>query len=365
MRTVLFAGGGTGGHLFPALAIGRAIRTLDPQIRQLYAGSNRGVEATVLPSRGVPHRLFPFEPLHRRKWWRNARWPGLALRLIGEIDAWLDEVTPQLVIGTGGYVSAPVIWRASRRGIATAILELDARPGLATRLVAARVNEIWLATDAARSDLPARLRGKAILTGAPILSPDIERRSAARARFGSVPGCPTLIVTGGSQGSLALNRAVAEWLTSGGGDRLQLIWATGHRTHAEFNHFHSPPFRHVVDFLDPMADAWAVADLALTRAGRMTIAELMAWGIPAILVPLPSAAGDHQTRNALAAGQAGCAIHLPERELSGRRLAAEVAAIFGEPSRHQAMRAAALRAALPDAAVSLAHRALALLPSSP
>ncbi|HET9065208.1 MAG TPA: UDP-N-acetylglucosamine--N-acetylmuramyl-(pentapeptide) pyrophosphoryl-undecaprenol N-acetylglucosamine transferase [Gemmatimonadales bacterium] len=361
MRTIVFAGGGTGGHLFPALAIGRAIRAIDPGVRQVHAGAVRGVEATILPARGVPHRLFPFQPLHRRQWWRNLAWPGLARTLVREIDGWLDDIVPDLVIGTGGYVSAPVVWRAARRRIPTAILELDVRPGLATRLVASWVTEIWLATEASRAGLPAKARARAHLTGAPILPPDPERRSEARARFGFDPDRPVLIVTGGSQGSLALNRAVAAWLDGGGGDGLQVIWATGPRTHAEFAARHQPPFRHVLDFIDPMADAWAVADLALTRAGRMTLAEVTAWGIPAILVPLPSAAADHQTPNARAAQAAGYAVHLPQRELTPARLETEISAILGDPVRREAMRVAARRAALPDAAIVLARRALALI----
>ncbi|MEO8480516.1 MAG: UDP-N-acetylglucosamine--N-acetylmuramyl-(pentapeptide) pyrophosphoryl-undecaprenol N-acetylglucosamine transferase, partial [Gemmatimonadota bacterium] len=327
----------------------------------LHAGAARGVEATILPARGVPHRLFPFQPLHRQQWWRNVSWPLLATRLVREIDQWLDEIAPDLVVGTGGYVSAPVVWRAARRSIPTAILELDVHPGLATRLVASRVDEIWLATEASRAGLPAKARGRAHLTGAPILPPDPERRGEARVRFGFDSDRPVLIVTGGSQGSLALNRVVADWLVEGGGDGLQVIWATGTRTHAEFAALHQPPFRHVLDFIDPMADAWAVADIALTRAGRMTLAELTAWGIPAILVPLPSAAADHQTPNAQAAQVAGYAVHLPQRELTPTRLQTEIAMILGDPGHVAAMRAAARRSALPHAADTLARRALALI----
>lgn len=362
MRTIVFAGGGTGGHLFPALAIGRAIRAIDPGVRQVHAGAVRGVEATILPARGVAHRLFPFQPLHRHQWWRNVSWPLLATRLVREIDRWLDEIEPDLVVGTGGYVSAPVVWRASRRKIPTAILELDVHPGLATRLVASRVNEIWLATDASRAGLPPQALARAHLTGAPILPPEPERRSEARARFGFEPDRPVLVVTGGSQGSLALNRVVADWLAHGGGDGLQVIWATGTRTHAEFAALHQPPFRHVLDFIDPMADAWSVADIALTRAGRMTLAELTAWGIPAILVPLPSAAADHQTPNARAAQAAGYAVHLPQRELTPTRLQTEIEMILGDSAHRDAMRAAARHAALPQAATTLARRALALFP---
>ena len=117
MTTILMAGGGTGGHLFPAIAIANAVKAAHPDWQVAFAGATRGIEANVLPARGLPHRLFPFEPLHRARWWRNARWPFLGVKLIREIDRWLQELQPDAVIGTGGYVSAPVVWRAAARGI--------------------------------------------------------------------------------------------------------------------------------------------------------------------------------------------------------------------------------------------------------
>ena len=361
MTTILFAGGGTGGHLFPALAIGAAVQSLEPTIRLLHAGAERGIEATVLPARGVPHRLFPFQPLHRQAWWRNVRWPGLAVRLVRDVDAWLAEVEPALVVGTGGYVSAPVVWRAARRGIPTAVVELDVRPGLATRLVAGRVDAIWLGAPEAREAFPEAARQRAAVTGAPIAPPDRARVGGARTRFGFQPGRPVMVVTGGSQGSLALNRVVAEWIGQGGAQGVQVIWATGRRTHAEFAALHRPPQVHVIDFIDPLADAWAIADVALTRAGMMTLAELAAWGVPAILVPLPSAAADHQTPNARAMADAGAAVFVPQRELTAERLAGEVRALLADTDRREAMRVALAARARPEAARDLAGRAIAML----
>ncbi len=360
MTTIAFAGGGTGGHLFPALAIARAVTAERPDWQVAFAGSTRGVEATVLPEREVPHRLFPFEPIHRTRWWRNARWPFLAARLVREVDAWLDEVQPSAVIGTGGYVSGPVLWRAARRGLPTAIAELDVRPGIATRLLAPRVDEIWLAVAEARAGLPRRAQGRAVVTGAPIAPPERDRRPAAIAALGLDPSQPVIVVTGGSQGSLALNRAVAEWLAHGGGSARQVVWATGRATHAQFAALHAPPAVQVIPFIDPMADAWAVCDLAVARAGMMTLSELAAWGIPAILVPLPTAAADHQTHNALAAEASGAARCLRQADLSGARLGVEVDAVLADPATRDAMAAAALRRGRPDAAAEIAGRVVAM-----
>src|ERR1019366_7026432 len=125
MTTVLLAGGGTGGHLMPALALAEATRTLRPDWRFVFAGAERGIEATVLAERGVPYHLLPLQPLYRRQWWKNLGWPLLLPSLLRRIDAMLQQERPAAVIGTGGYVSGPVVWRAARRRIPTGILELD------------------------------------------------------------------------------------------------------------------------------------------------------------------------------------------------------------------------------------------------
>ncbi len=363
MTTIAFAGGGTGGHLFPALAIARAVGEVQPEWQCVFAGASRGVEATVLPARGVRHQLFPFEPIHRQRWWRNVRWPFLATRIIREVDRWLEAEQPAAVIGTGGYVSGPVVWRAARRGIPTAILELDVRPGLASRLLASRVDQVWLGAAEAIPALPVKGRARAIVTGAPIVPPDPGRSEAARRRFGFTADRPVLVVTGGSQGSLALNRAVAGWLAMGD-PGCQVVWATGRATHGQFASLARPGVA-VEAFLDPMADAWAIADLAVARAGMMTLAELAAWGIPAILVPLPSAAADHQTHNARAAAEAGAAVCLPQAELDPARLGQSIAAILGDPPRRQEMAAAALRRGRPDASREIADRVVRLVGASP
>lgn len=361
MTTILMAGGGTGGHLFPAIAIANAVQVAHPDWEVAFAGATRGVEAAVLPDRKLPHRLFPFEPLHRRQWWRNARWPFLGVHLIREIDRWLRELHPDAVIGTGGYVSAPVVWRAAARGIPTAILELDVRPGIATRLVARRAREIWLGAPEALPFLPPAVRDKVRITGAPITPPDPERRGRAHASFGITAEQPAIVITGGSQGSLALNRAVAEWLNNGGARHRHVIWATGRNLFDGFARYHDPPQIHVTPFLDPIADAWAVAELAIARAGMMTLAELAAWGIPAILVPLPTAAADHQAHNARAVADAGAGVLLPQREMTAERLEAEVAALLGDRARLATMRERALERGRPGAAEEIAMRVAGLV----
>ena len=354
--TVIIAGGGTGGHLMPALAIADAVRRRHPDWRVVLAGAQRGVEAGVLPSRGFPFELLPAEPLYRRQWWKNLRWPGLLFRLFRAVDDFLDRERPALVIGTGGYASAPVVWRAARRRLPTAIHEQNAYPGLATRLLAGRVREIWLGVPEARALIRPGRKTTVLDTGNAITPPDPARRARALERFGLDPARPVLLVTGGSQGALAINQAVAAWLGSGSAPAVQVLWATGKGTWSRFEHLHNPPGVQLFDFLDPMADAYAVATLAVTRGGMMTISELAAWGIPAIVIPLPTAAADHQTPNAKVLSDAGAAIHLPQAELTPERLGRDIAALLGAPSRLAEMRGAALSRGRPDAADRIVDR---------
>lgn len=356
MTKILFAGGGTGGHLMPALAVASAVEARHPDWEFFFAGARRGVEAHVLPQRLVRHELFPFEPIHRQRPWRNLKWPFLVAGVIRDVDAMLDREAPDVVIGTGGYVSGPVVYRASKRGIPTAILELDVKPGIATRWLAARVLEIWLAAPESEAGLPVNAHAKTRVIGAPIAPPDRDRRAAARMRFGFTDDRPVLVITGGSQGSLAINRLVAEWLASGGGAHAHVVWAAGKATAHQFASFHAPPHVHVVPFLDPMADAWAVADLCVSRAGMMTIAELCAWGIPSVLIPLPTAAADHQTHNARALEAAGGAVCLLQPGLTAAVLGAAVDDLLHDAARRGALAARALERGRPGAADEIAAR---------
>lgn len=354
MTTILLAGGGTGGHLMPAIAVARAIEALHPGWRCAFVGALRGVEAQLLPARGLPHHLLPLEPIYRREWWRNFRWPFLWRDLMRRVDRVFEAERPVAVVGTGGYVSGPVLWRAAKRGIPTGILELDVRPGIATQLLASRVNEVWVGAPEALPALPSRAR--ATVTGAPIAPPDRALREEAARKYEIDGSRPVLVVTGGSQGSLAINRLVASWLRRGAGQDAQVIWATGRLTHAEFESFHAPPSVHVIPFIDPMAEAWAVADLVVARAGMMTLSELCAWGLPSVLIPLPSAAADHQTLNARAMERAGAARLLPQEGLDGATFARTLTELLHEPARREAMATAARARGRPGAAAAIAER---------
>ena len=360
-RTILIAGGGTGGHLMPALAIAAAVEALGNGLEPVLVGAMRGVEATILPTREFRYHLLPSEPIYRRAWWKNVRWPLLAGRLLRGVDELLKAERPGAVLGTGGYASAPVVWRAVHAGLPTAIQEQNAYPGLATRWLSRRVRHVYLGLPESRKLLRFGSRTQVFDTGNPIVPPTPERRADAVRLFGLPGGSPVVLVTGGSQGALAINRAVAGWLDGGGPGGATLIWVTGRGTYDEFARYHSPPQVHVVDFLDPMADGYAVADLVVSRAGMITVAELCAWGLPSILIPLPTAAADHQTHNARVLAEAGASALLPQSELTPDRLSREVGRLLSEDGTRMTMANLARARGKPTAAAEIVSNLLTLL----
>jgi UDP-N-acetylglucosamine--N-acetylmuramyl-(pentapeptide) pyrophosphoryl-undecaprenol N-acetylglucosamine transferase len=358
---ILIAGGGTGGHLMPALAIADAIREHAPAVEPVLIGAVRGVEAQILPTRDFRFHLLPSEPIYRRTWWRNVRWPFVAGRLLRAVSRVFETERPAAVLGTGGYASGPVVWWGTRRHIPTAIQEQNAYPGLATRWLSRRVRHVYLGLPEARRLLRFGPDTQVFDTGNPIAPPSPERKSAALARIGLDASRPVLLVTGGSQGALAINRAVAAWLDAGGLGQAQLIWVTGRGTYDEFSRYHRPPARQVIDFLDPMADAYSVADLVVSRAGMITVAELCAWGLPNVLIPLPTAAADHQRHNAEVLAAAGASLVLPQSELTAERLGAAIAGLLNDPAQRKQMAGRALARGRPYSALDIVSKLLTLV----
>jgi UDP-N-acetylglucosamine--N-acetylmuramyl-(pentapeptide) pyrophosphoryl-undecaprenol N-acetylglucosamine transferase len=272
----------------------------------------------------------------------------------------LDQERPLVVLGTGGYASGPCVWFAARRGIPTAIQEQNAFPGIATRRLSSRVRQIYLGLPEARERLKLGPQTDVFDTGNPIVPPDPARRDAAARRLGVQPGKPVLLITGGSQGSLAINETVAAWIESGGASEFTVLWATGRGTYDRFSSLHAPPAVKVFDFLYPMADAYALADLVVARAGMMTGAELCAWGLPSVLIPLPTAAADHQTRNAEALASAGAARMLEQRDLTVASFSQTVGGLLHDPARRQLMAQAALARGRPHALDTILSHLLTL-----
>jgi UDP-N-acetylglucosamine--N-acetylmuramyl-(pentapeptide) pyrophosphoryl-undecaprenol N-acetylglucosamine transferase len=367
--TVLFAGGGTGGHLYPALAIARTLVRLAPSVRPFLVGARRGIEQQVLPQQSFAYELLDLHPVYRPAVWRNWRTLRGVVGSWSQLGAIAARERPRLVVGTGGYASGLPLAHAVVHSIPIVQQIADSHPGITARLFARYCRECYLGYPEATRFLAARKGGggggggELIDTGNPI-EPPIEprpNRRVTRGQWGlTVDATVVLLVFGGSQGSRALNQAVDGWVARGLPDGVALIWATGQANYEQHAQRESSNVR-VRPYLSPIADAYAAADMALTRAGAMTTAELCAWGIPMVLVPLPSAAANHQTANARALEAAGAAIHLPQAELTSDRIGSMIEALANDPARRDRISAAALARGRPGAAETIARRILSLI----
>lgn len=368
----VFSGGGTGGHLYPALALCQALRELRPDVRPFFVGAGRGLEARLLPERKVDHILLPVAGLEGRSLWaRGAALLALVRSLFVAGEAF-HRLRPRVVVVTGGYAGGPAGILAVVMGIPLALQEQNARPGLTTRVLSRWARQIHLAFPEALEALPAKARARARVSGNPIREPDGGTPPQARRRFGLDPGGPVLLVVGGSQGAQVLNEVLLEavkgvmegWLRRPAG--LQVLWSTGPRhvekVGAELAKTGSPEWVRILGFLEDMPTALRAATLAVSRAGAMTTSEFLAWGVPSILVPLPSSAGGHQARNAESLARAGAALCIPQDELTPRKLWDVVVELLEHPAALEVMRARALERSRPRAGREIASSLASFLP---
>lgn len=358
-RRVVIAGGGTGGHLYPGVAVARELLRRLPDAVVTFVGTAAGIESRVVPREGFPFVTIRSAGLKRKSGAALAR--GLALLPFSGLDAWrvVSRVRPDLAIGVGGFASGPVVLVAALRGVATMVLEQNAMPGLTNRLLARVVRAAAVTYDAA---LP-HFRGRGFVSGNPVRPEFLA--GADRQDTEASDDLRRVLIVGGSQGAHAINLAMvaAAPRLAAGGERLAITHQTGDRDLA----FVREGYRRaglevqVEPFLFAMDREMTRADVVVCRAGATTLAELAVIGRPAILVPLPTATDDHQRLNAEVLARAGAAECLEERDLTGDELAGRLLALLGDPARRAAMAAASRRLARPDAAAIIVDRALTLM----
>ena len=360
---VLFAGGGTGGHLFPGIAVAREILAREPDAEVAFVGTARGIETRAVPREGFHLDLIRSAGLKGKSIAARAR--GAALLPVSAWDAWrvLSARRPHVVIGVGGYSSGPVLALAAARGIPTMVLEQNAVPGLTNRLLSRVVRAAAVTYDATLPYFGAR----GFVAGNPV-RPEFVARSADSAPAGARRGDPgaeaRVLIFGGSQGAHAINVAMvaAAAELASRGRRVSFTHQAGERD-LEFvrdGYRRAGITARVEPFIFEMEREMTDADVIVCRAGATTLAELTAVGRPSILVPLPTATDDHQRKNAQVLAEAGAAEVIDERELTGVNLAARLLALVEDTKRRADMAARARRFAKPEAAKLIAERALAL-----
>jgi UDP-N-acetylglucosamine--N-acetylmuramyl-(pentapeptide) pyrophosphoryl-undecaprenol N-acetylglucosamine transferase len=349
---LLVAGGGTGGHLYPALAIVEAAAARGILEDVLFVGTQAGIEAQKVPARGYRLEYIWISGLRRSLKPENLLFPVKLVVSLCQAARIIRQFKPTDVLGTGGYVSGPVLYLASRRGIPTLIQEQNSYPGITTRLLATRVDRVHLSFEASRKFF--KRQDNLILTGNPVASGfSLPNRQAAYQKFHLDSKMQTIVVTGGSQGAHALNQAVfklLDWLMAY--PQFQLVWSTG-QVNFELIQTQCQRFPNriwVRPFIEDMPAAYAIGDLAIGRAGALTLTELAISGVPAILIPYPYATGQHQLYNAQVLAAAGAALVIEEANLTPENLFADIFSLLNNPNRLANMRSQMLAWANPNAA---------------
>ncbi len=351
----MIAAGGTAGHVVPALAVADALRARGAQVT--FIGGTRA-EAQLVPAAGYPLHTIAVAGLDRANPLRAARALALAVKAFVRARALLAQLCPDAVMGGGGYVSGPVGLAAVTRRVPLVLTEADSHLGLANRALAPFARRVCLAfaiDGGGGRPIDGRGGRRYRVTGRPI-PPPYEDRAAAREWLGIERGETCVLVFGGSLGARSINFAAIEAYV---GAAFHVLHVCGRRDHPELAELTRPPGYDLREYLDltDFAQALAAADLVVARAGG-SLFEVAAHGKPAILIPYPHAAADHQAANARWMERGGAAVVVPDGELSAARLARETAALLADPQRMRAMAAAARRLARPDAAEVVAEELL-------
>ncbi len=368
IHRVLLTGGGTGGHVYPALAVAEELRNNLDVKSILYVGALGHIEERLAKERNLFFAGLKVSGLPRKFSPRLLTWPFEFYLSVAQASVVLKEFKPTVVLGTGGYASAPPLVAALTTGVPFAVHEPDAHPGLVNRMIGRRAQLISLGMAGAKEQI-TNTDAEIVVNGNPISAKfaKLPGRIEASRKFDLSPSIPTLLVTGGSQGAQALNKAVWAALPEllNGDKPIQVLHQVGENNWEAMQNELDPALKsHKLykarPYLNEITDAYAACDLTVCRAGAMTIAELFVTGTPAIFVPLPSAAQDHQTFNAKFVETAGGARLLAQKDLTGASLSKLVKELIGDTSTLESMKSTLKSMAKPNAARDLATQVLAL-----
>ena len=364
---IIVSGGGTGGHIYPALTLIRTIQKKMKDVEVLYVGTKRGLEADIIPKEGLPFATVDIRGFERRLSLRNLKTLCKAFYGVHQAHRIVQNFKPDIVIGTGGYVCGPVLLAASLQHIPTLIQEQNVIPGITNKILSRFVSKIAVGCEGAMGHFPA---DKAVFTGNPI-RPEVLSASRAEgfSRFGLDPGKKTVLISGGSRGARSINTAFVDvHRRFAGSQDVQFLHVTGK---GEYESVLEKVKEAGIDltrteniliepYLYDMPQAMAIADLVVFRAGATGLAEITAKGIPAILVPYPYAAENHQEYNARAMEKAGAAVMVKNKDISGTRLIAILDELLGDEKKLVSMANCSREIGKPKAAEDIAEIILSL-----
>lgn len=352
----LFAGGGTGGHLFPAVAVAEKIRMMQPNADILFVGTKLKIEASVVPKLGFKFKTIWIKGIARKFAFENLLFPiKLMISMVQSLIINL-KFRPNVAIGTGGYVAGPAIWASSIVGSRILLIEQNSYPGVTTRLLQKYADEIHLSYENSKKYF--KDDSKLFVTGNPVRENFLRKnKQDALKEFGLKSGTKTLLVLGGSLGAASINRVVASSIQQLSKMNIQIIWQTGNKYYEMYKNLSSTHVW-VSAFIENMNDAYSACDLTVARAGATSIAEILFLGVPAILVPSPNVAENHQYYNAKSLAERSAAILIEDKNLNERFLP-EIESTILNDKRLVEMSRAAANLSKPEATSIIANRAIA------
>jgi UDP-N-acetylglucosamine--N-acetylmuramyl-(pentapeptide) pyrophosphoryl-undecaprenol N-acetylglucosamine transferase len=360
---VIISGGGTGGHIFPAVAIANALKRKVPEVDILFIGAKGKMEMEKIPAAGYPIEALWISGLQRKLTLKNLTFPLKVIVSMIKAGKIIRRFKPDVVIGVGGFASGPTLRVATNRRIPALIQEQNSFPGITNKILAKKVNTICVAYDGMEKFFP---KEKIVLTGNPVRQEVIEiegKEAAALKLFDLTAGKPVVLVIGGSQGALSINKSIRNHLDQFANNGIQLIWQTGKyffETAQEVTKEYYPKGIRTVAFIDRMDYAYAVSNVIISRAGAIAISEICAVGKPSVFVPLPSAAEDHQTKNAQALVDKQAALMVKDTE-ANELLVQSVLNLVMDKEKQKELARNLLKLAKKDADDKIAEEVLSLV----
>lgn len=359
---IIISGGGTGGHVFPAIAIANALKTIRPDADILFVGAKGRIEMEKVPDAGYRIIGLNISGLHRKLTLKNVLFPFKLLGSILKSRKIIRQFKPDIAIGVGGYASGPLLYVASKTKMPVLIQEQNSYPGITNKMLGHRADKICVAYDGMQKFFP---KERIIKTGNPVralISRGITNPEEYRAHFQLKEKMPVVLVIGGSLGARTINQSVERSLKKWIGNGLQVIWQTGKFYFKDLKHL-AEDFEgnvKIFDFITRMDLAYSAADIIVSRAGAIAISELCVVGKPVILIPSPNVAEDHQTKNALALLERKATAMISDAEAPGK-LCDEVLRLVNEPALRTKMSNNIRQMAIPDASDRIAEEVLKLI----
>ena len=351
---VLVTGGGTGGHIYPALAIVRALQEVDDQLEVLYVGTEKGLERDIVSREGLPFKHIEIAGFRRSLSFENIKTIMKFFKSVSISKKYIKEFQPDVVIGTGGYVCGPVVYSAAKLKIPTIIHEQNSLPGVTNKFLARYVNKVAICFEEARSYFP---ENKVVLTGNPRATEVAGTLKVGKSALGLNPHKKTVMISGGSRGAEPINDAIIEMIKYYENADYEVVFVTGDK------HFEAIKGRieevdqlknvHILPFINNMPQYLVNMDLFVGRSGATFLAEVTALGVPCILIPSPYVTANHQEFNARSLTDHGGGILLLERELTGQRLYNEIDRVMKDEQLRLNMQNTSKQLGIPDAAQRL------------